>query len=84
MKDSTRRVRETAMNISHNYFDNKKRWASIQNGEDAFMNRANQFMQMASDLHYIAETPRAHECADNLTSVILKDVCEARRKWFKG
>lgn len=74
MKDSTKRVRDTAQNISYNYFNNKKRWAAIQQGERVFVNRANQFIGMANDLHLIAETPRAHEIIENLKTAINKDV----------
>lgn len=83
MKASTKKVKESAAKIHNSYFNSKKHWASIQNGEAAFMNRSDQFMKMAADLHHIAETPRAHEYADAIMSVILKDMCEVRRKWFK-
>lgn len=82
MRDSTRQVREMAMKISYNYFNNKKRYASIQNGEAAFMNRAKRFLAMAHDLESIAETPRAHETVSNLITVINRDVNEVRAKWF--
>lgn len=83
MRDSTRKVRDTAYNISFNYFNNKKRWASIEKGEKVFVNRANQFTNMANDLHLIAETPRAHEIIENLKTAIYKDVMATRNKFFQ-
>lgn len=82
MRDSTKQVREMAMKISYNYFYAKRHWASIQNGEAAFMNRAKQFLAAAHDLESIAETPRAHETVSNLINVINRDVNEVRAEWF--
>ena len=82
MRASTRDVYEKAIAIQTGYFNNKKHWASIQQGKSAFFNRWTQYLYQAHALDKIAETKAAHDRVDDLLRSLMIDAQEIRDKYF--
>lgn len=82
MKRSTKRIYGLIEGLNAGYFNNKRHWASIQNGRAAFINRASQYFDAAAGLYEQAETRAARERIGRFMDAITNDTHKIIAEYF--